>query len=71
VIRCPLDPGWVKVMIRIRIRDDQPKSWFRDLEINFLGLNIKFFDADPGPGSATLIFMIYECKDGELVGIVG
>jgi hypothetical protein len=39
----PLDPGWVKH--RIRIRDDQPGSYFRELRNQFFGL---LFDEDPG-----------------------
>jgi hypothetical protein len=37
---------------RIRIRiDEQPGSYFRELENNFFWVNIlKFFDADPGSG---------------------
>jgi hypothetical protein len=31
------DPGWVK-KIRIRIRDEQPGSYFRELGKNFFGL---------------------------------
>ncbi len=43
------DPGWVK--IRIRIRDEQPGSYFRELRNNFLGVKIlNSFDADPGFG---------------------
>jgi hypothetical protein len=41
------DPGWVKV----RIRMNNPGSYFQDLRNHFLGVNIlKFFDADPGSG---------------------
>jgi hypothetical protein len=32
----PLDPGWEK--IRIRIRDEQPGSYFRELKTQFFGL---------------------------------
>ncbi len=65
------DPGWVK-KIRIRIRDEQPGSYFGELRNNFFGVKIlKFFDADPGsgiekirirdenPGSATMQFCIF------------
>jgi hypothetical protein len=35
----------------IRIRDEQPGSYFRELGNHFLGVKIlKFFDADPGSG---------------------
>jgi hypothetical protein len=33
--------------IRIRIRDEEPGSYFPELRNNFL---LKFFDADPGSG---------------------
>jgi hypothetical protein len=33
VLFLPLDPGWEK----IRIRDEHPESYFRDLGNNFLG----------------------------------
>jgi hypothetical protein len=50
--------------LRIRIRDEQPGSYFQELRNNILGLKyLKFFDADPGwekfgsginiPGSGT------------------
>jgi hypothetical protein len=42
---CPLDPAWKK--IRIRIRDEQPGSNFRELRNNFLVTMLKFFDVDP------------------------
>jgi hypothetical protein len=32
----PLDPGWVK-KIKIRISDEHPGSYFRELRNNFLG----------------------------------
>jgi hypothetical protein len=46
----PLDPGpGLGKKIRIRVRDEQAGSYFRELRNNFLGLKIlKFFDADPG-----------------------
>jgi hypothetical protein len=31
------DPGWEKILIRIR--DEHPGSYFRELRNNFLGLN--------------------------------
>jgi hypothetical protein len=34
----------------IRIRNKQPGSYFRELKKKFGGLNLKFFDADPGSG---------------------
>ncbi len=34
----PLDPGWVK-KIKIRIRDEHPGSYFRELRNNFSGKN--------------------------------
>jgi hypothetical protein len=40
------DPGWVK--IRIRIRDEQTGSYFRELRKNFGVKIFKFFYADPG-----------------------
>jgi hypothetical protein len=41
---------WVK--IRIRIRDEQPGSYFRELRKQFFGLKYsKFFDADPVSGT--------------------
>jgi hypothetical protein len=43
------DPEWVK--IKIRIRDEHPGTYFRELRNNFLGLKIlKFFDTDLGSG---------------------
>jgi hypothetical protein len=46
----PLDPGWEKVSIRIR--DEQPGSYFLELGKHFFaffGVKIlKFFDEDPG-----------------------
>jgi hypothetical protein len=39
-----LDPGWVQ----IRIRDEQPGSYFRELRHNFWIKILKFVDADPG-----------------------
>jgi hypothetical protein len=37
---------------KIRIRDEHPRSFFRELRNSFFGLKIfKFFDADPDPGS--------------------
>jgi hypothetical protein len=44
----PRDQGWVK--IRIRIRDEQPGSYFRELRTIFWVKILKFFDADPGSG---------------------
>jgi hypothetical protein len=41
-----LTPGWVK--IKIRIRDKDPGSYFRELRNNFWVKMLKFFDADPG-----------------------
>jgi hypothetical protein len=32
------------------IRDEQPRSYFPELRNHFLGLILKFFDADPGSG---------------------
>jgi hypothetical protein len=51
------DPGWEKVSIRIR--DEQPGSYFLELRNHFffafLGVNIlKFFDEDPGSGMETV-----------------
>jgi hypothetical protein len=34
----------------IRIRDEQPRSYFRELRNNFFVKILKFFDADPGSG---------------------
>jgi hypothetical protein len=46
-----LTPGWVKNPDPgIRIRDEQPRSYFRELRNNFLGKILKFFDANPGSG---------------------
>jgi hypothetical protein len=37
--------------VRIRIRDEQPESYFRELRNLFFWVSIlKFFDADPGSG---------------------
>jgi hypothetical protein len=36
----------------IRILDEHPRSYFRELRKQFFGLKIhKFFDADPGSGN--------------------
>jgi hypothetical protein len=44
-----LDPGWIK--IRIRIRDEEPVSYFRELRDNFLGSGIREGkNSDPGFG---------------------
>jgi hypothetical protein len=40
--------------IRIRIRDEPPGSYFRELRNNFLGYILQFFDADPGSGMEKL-----------------
>jgi hypothetical protein len=46
------DPGWEKVSIRIR--DEQPGSYFLELRNNFFAFFwvkiVKFFDEDPGSG---------------------
>ncbi len=46
------DPGWEKVIIRIR--DEQPGSYFLELRNHcfaFFGVKIlKFYDEDPGSG---------------------
>jgi hypothetical protein len=37
--------------VRIRIRDEQPGSYFLELRNHFFGVKIlKFFDVDPGSG---------------------
>jgi hypothetical protein len=50
------DPGWEKVSIRIR--DEQPGSYFLELRNHFFaffGVKIlKFFDEDPGSGMETV-----------------
>jgi hypothetical protein len=33
---------------KIRIRDEQPGSYFLELRNHFIGNLLKFFDADPG-----------------------
>jgi hypothetical protein len=52
-----LDPGWEKVSIRIR--DEQPGSYFLELRNHFFALFgvkivLKFFDEDPGSGMETV-----------------
>ncbi len=47
--------------IRIRIRDEQPGSCFRDLETIFLVKILKFFDADPGSGTEKI-----RIRDGKI-----
>ncbi len=42
------DPGWGK--IKIRIRDEHFRSYFRELRNNFFVKILKFIDADAGPG---------------------
>jgi hypothetical protein len=50
------DPGWEK--FSIRIRDEQPGSYFLELRNHFFaffGVKIlKFFDEDPGSGMETV-----------------
>jgi hypothetical protein len=50
------DPGWE--IVSIRIRDEQPGSYFLELRNHFfafLGVKIlKFFDEDPGSGMETV-----------------
>jgi hypothetical protein len=50
------DPGWEKVSIRIR--DEQPRSYFLELRNHFFGFFgvkiLKFFDEDPGSGMETV-----------------
>jgi hypothetical protein len=52
----PLDPGWEKVSIRIR--DEQPGSYFLELRNHFFAFFedkiLKFFDEDPGSGMETV-----------------
>jgi hypothetical protein len=46
------------------IRDESSRSFFRELRNSFFGLKIiKFFDADPDPGSGIFISWI---QDGEI-----
>jgi hypothetical protein len=40
--------------IWIQIRDEQPRSYFRELRNNFWVKRLKFFDADPGSGMEIL-----------------
>ncbi len=48
----PLDLGsGMGKKIRIRIRDEQPGSYFRELRNNFWVKTLKFFEADPDQGS--------------------
>jgi hypothetical protein len=49
----PLDPGsriGKKSRSGIRIRDEQPGSYFLELRNHILVKILKFFDADPGSG---------------------
>jgi hypothetical protein len=55
-IRCLFDP-WIRdpgsgmdKILRIRIQDEQPRSYFRELRNYFWVKILKFFDADPGSG---------------------
>jgi hypothetical protein len=60
-----LDPGWVK--IRIRIRDEQAVSYFQELRNHFFGLKYLLFDADSGWkkfGSGINIQDPQHCKQG-------
>jgi hypothetical protein len=45
-IRCHFDP-WTRDGEKIRIRDEQPGSYFESLETIFWVKILKFFDADP------------------------
>ncbi len=41
---------------KIEIRDEHPGLYFREIRSNFFGLKIiKFFDADPDPGSGIFL----------------
>jgi hypothetical protein len=39
-----------KYVLKIRIQDEQPRSYFRELRNYFWVKLLKFFDADPGSG---------------------
>jgi hypothetical protein len=58
-----LTPGsWMGKKIKIRIRDENPESYFRRHRNNFLLKIVKFFDADPE------IFLPW-IRDGKKSGI--
>ncbi len=64
---------------RIRIRDEQPRSYFRELRKIFWVKILKFFDRDPGYGmekirirdkhygSATRILSVHNRKVGRVI----
>jgi hypothetical protein len=60
----------------IRIRDEHPGSYFRELRDKFLGFKIlEFFDAyvDPNPGSGNLFdpgFVIRDGKNSDPINIL-
>ncbi len=48
--------------IKIRIRDEHPGSYFRELETVFRLNILKFFDADPDPGSGIFLNLNLESR---------
>jgi hypothetical protein len=62
--RCLLIPGpWIDKRIKIRIRNEHPGSYFRELKKIFALKILKFLDADPDLGSG--IFLTPD-RDGKI-----
>jgi hypothetical protein len=64
-----LDPGWVKNQDPdgIRIRDEQPGSYFRELRNNIWVKILKFVDADPESVTEKILIRIKHLGSATLV----
>jgi hypothetical protein len=52
-------------VLRIRIRDEHPESYFRELRNKFRVKILKFFDAVAGPGSGIFLALGSGIRDGK------
>jgi hypothetical protein len=53
--------------IKMRIQDEHPGSYFRELRNNFWVKILKYFDADADPGSGIFLPWIrYGIQDGKI-----
>jgi hypothetical protein len=50
---------------KIRIRDEHPGSYFRELTIFCVKKILKFFDVDPDPGSGIFLTLVPGCKKSD------